>query len=415
MDLSLEQLVFLTGPWGARLLAEDLPAEPLRQIEALRRLCGVDQAAAVAKLLTLRHKAAASGRFTPELAGRLLATDRMLQQASSMRLAIWKGHRLAELLGGASGDDGGPREVWDLCCGMGGDAIGLASAGFTVRGVDIDPAAALCAAHNTTEARMGPRCEFEVGDVKGLSLPAEAVVHVDPDRRAGGRRTIDLTDFSPGPGVLAKLASRTIGGGIKLPPGADAADADRLHAGLLEYVSEAGVCKQLIAWWYPGAEPNRDRPRRRATVLAGPLDDPVATSIDAGVAPYAPVNEPGPWLIEPDPALIAAQAVDDLAAAEGLWRVAVGLPWLFGDRPLNSPLASCFEVLTDVPGRERDVARAVRKLGGGTVEVKPRGLKLDTDRLQRQLRGKGDRELAILWCRLGEKRRAFICRREKPL
>jgi hypothetical protein len=238
-------------------------------------------------------------------------------------------------------------------------------------------------------------------------------VHVDPDRRASGRRTIDLSDFSPGPSVLARLASCTSAGAIKLPPGIDAAELERIRAGLLEYVGEAGVCKQLIAWWYPAAAPGDDRPRRRATVLAGPLDDPAATSIDAGVAPYAPIGEPGRWLIEPDPALIAADAVDDLAAAEGLRRIAVGLPWLFGERPLRTPLAACFEVLADVPGRVRDVARAVRKLDGATVEVKPRGVKLDTDRLQRELRGKGGRPLAVLWCRLGERQRAFICRREK--
>ncbi len=36
---------------------------------------------------------------------------------------------------------------------------------------------------------------------------------------------------------------------------------------------------------------------------------------------------------------------------------------------------------------------------------------IDPDRLQRQLRGRGRMPLAILWCRLGAKQRAFICRR----
>ena len=411
MDLTLEQLEFLAGPEGARLLASDLPAEPLRQVEALRRVCGAGEAAAVAELLALRRRAAASGRFAPDFAAKMLATDKLLQQASSMRLAFWKGRRLAELLGGSAGPDGRARTVWDLCCGLGGDTIGLAAAGFDVRAVDSDPSAVLCAGHNAAAAGFGPRCRFEVGDAGALDVPTDAVVHADPDRRASGKRSIDLADFSPDASVLAGLASRTTAGGIKLPPGIDAADLERIPASRYEYVSEGGVCKQFIAWWHPGATPGREGPRRRATVLSGPLEEPRAASIDAGVAPYAPIGKPGRWLFEPDPALIAAEAVDDLAAAEGLWRIAVGLPWLFGDRPLQTALAACFEVLADVPGRVRDVTRAARRLEGGTVEVKPRGLKLNTDRLQRQLRGKGKKTLAVLWCRLGRKQRAFICRR----
>jgi hypothetical protein len=153
-------------------------------------------------------------------------------------------------------------------------------------------------------------------------------------------------------------------------------------------------------------------PRRTATVLTGPLEDPQPVSLPAGVAPYAPIAPPGEWLIEPDPAVIAAQAVDDLAAALGLWRLEAGLAWLFGDKPVDTPLARSFRVLADVPGRPRDVAHAVRQFGGGTVEVKTRGVKLDTDRLQRQLAGRGSRPLAILWCRTGRKERAFICQRE---
>jgi len=386
----------------------DLPAEPLRAVELLRRHCSPDEAAAVVTLRALRQRAVASGRFPEEMAAELLATDKLLQQASSIRLAIWKGRRLAEMLGAQQ-----PRatEVWDLCCGLGGDAIGLARAGLAVRGVDSDPAAVLCARHNARAAGVDDLCSFEVGDVEDLDLPADAVVHIDPDRRVSGRRSIELGDFSPAGPTLARIVARTGAGAMKLPPGADALELESIPAGMFEYVSEAGICKQLVAWWHNKAQACRAAPRRRATVLTGPLEDPHATSIDAGVAPYAPIGRPGPWLIEPDPALVAAEAVDDLAAAQGLWRVAIGLPWLFGDKLVHTPMATCFEVLADVPGRNRDIAQAVQKLGGGTVEVKPRGLKMDTDRLQRQLRGPGRMPLAILWCRLGAKQRAFICRR----
>ncbi len=410
MELTVAQLEFLSGPKAAELLAVDLPTNELRAVDLLRRQCSPGEAAAIITLRELRQRAVASGRFPPELADKMLATDKLLQQASSMRLAIWKGRRLADLLSPGTQQATGAA-VWDLCCGLGGDAIGLARAGFGVRGVDNDPAAVLCATHNSRAAGVDELCAFETADVERLDLPADAVVHIDPDRRASGRRTIELGDFSPPGPALARIVARTRAGALKLPPGADAMELESIVAEMFEYVSEAGVCKQLVAWWNHQGHAGQDTPRRRATILTGPLEDPQAVSIDAGVAPYAPIGLPGPWLIEPDPALLAAEAVDDLAAAEGLWRIAIGLPLLFGERPVHTPMATCFEVLADVPGRNRDIAHAVRKLDGGTVEVKPRGLKMDTDRLQRQLRGRGRRPLAILWCRLGAKQRAFICRR----
>ena len=48
---------------------------------------------------------------------------------------------------------------------------------------------------------------------------------------------------------------------------------------------------------------------------------------------------------------------------------------------------------------------------GGIVEIKPRGLKLDTDALQKRLRGKGERALSILWCKIGSREQAFIAER----
>ncbi len=393
----------------------DLPADELRALGLLRRSCSPEESRAVMALRSLRKRAAGSGRFPQELAQKMLATDKLLQQASSMRLAIWKGRQFAEMLrtsrAGTADSAKLVPEVWDLCCGLGGDAIGLALAGLRVRGVDSDPAAVLCATHNAIAAGVDDLCRFELADVEQLDLPAGTAVHIDPDRRASGRRSIEFADFSPGEQFLAHLAGRTVAGAMKLPPGADAAELQSIQAGLFEYVSEAGICKQLVAWWHADQAAGDGGPQRRATVLTGSLEDPRATSIEAGVAPYAPIREPGQWLVEPDPAIVAAEAVDDLAAAHDLWRIAIGLPWLFGDRVVRTLLASCFEVLADVPGRKRDIAKAVRKLGGGCVEVKTRGVKLDTDSLQRQLRGRGDRPLAILWCRQGPRQRAFICRR----
>jgi hypothetical protein len=48
------------------------------------------------------------------------------------------------------------------------------------------------------------------------------------------------------------------------------------------------------------------------------------------------------------------------------------------------------------------------------VEVKPRGVKLDTDALQRELRGRGERPLVVLWGKVGAAQVAFIAERWSP-
>ena len=382
-----------------------LPSDPLAAQKVLRSRCETGQAAAVATLRRLRARAV--GKFPDRLAERLLATDTLLQQASSLRLGVYVGRRLKVL----AERTGGGAAAWDLCCGLGADGIGLAMAGLDVCMVDRDAKALLCAEHNAAAAGVGDRCGTRAADVTQLTLPGDAVVHVDPDRRATGRRGIRLTDCRPGAEFLRPLVEGTRAGAIKLSPMVPADEVRDWPDVGVEYVSEHGVCKQMVVWW-PGSAAaeavGEDGGRRWATVVCGAADDPQSVSIFGGLALAAVREEPGGWLIEPDAAVIAAHAVDDLAAAEGLWRIEPGLVWLFGDRPVRSPLARSFRVLRVVPGREKTVRRALAELGGGVVEVKPRGVRMDTDVMQRRLRGKGKRRLVVLWGRVGRAERAFL-------
>jgi hypothetical protein len=270
--------------------------------------------------------------------------------------------------------------------------------------------ALLCAKHNVKVAGLEDHCEFHQADVRDLRVPANAIVHFDPGRRSGSRRVQRLKDYQPGGSFLRELASKTSQGMVKLSPALDLEELPAVDYSELEYVSEGNVCKQLLAWW--GGNPS-GRPATTATVLTGPMDDPAAESIDARQAGSVNVRPPGRYLIEPDPAVIAAGACEALAEEYELWFLVPGLVWLSGDHPLETTLATSFEILDVVPGRDRDVKRSLVALDAGTVEIKTRGVKLDTDRLQKQLSGKGSRRLTVLWCRLHEHQRAFIAERHK--
>ena len=238
-------------------------------------------------------------------------------------------------------------------------------------------------------------------------LAADIVSHFRPAGRV-------LEPCKGGGAFLRALPRRAAAGAMKLSPAVEWTELTDLPVDRLEYVGEGGVCKQLVAWWGADGRDGAGRPARMATVVAGDPFAPESTSLPAGEAPYAPICEAGAWLVEPDATVVAARGVDNLAAAEGLWRLAAGLVWLSGDEPVETPLARSFRILAAVPGRERDVARALRKLDAGVVEIKPRGVHVDTDALQRRFRGRGRRRVAVLWGRLGQRQRAFLCERHGP-
>lgn len=404
MALTLEQLEFLAGDDGADALKLDLPDDPLSAQVRLRKKFSYDEACAIGHMRELRKRPIAAAKFSCGLADRMLLSDELLQQCSSLRLANYVGRRMAEIAASV-----GAAEVMDLCCGLGGDAIGLASAGLNVAGYDISPEAIVCSVHNANAAGVGDRTSFTAADVMKLDIPSSAVVHIDPDRRAGGRRVVGLSQLRPGEEFLRKLVETTAGGAMKLSTAMDSSELDDWPGVRLEYVSEDGVCKQLVVWWSPGGT---DAPSRSATAVWGDMNDPQSETIAAD-APPAPFGEIGPWLIEPGPEVIAARAVDALAARNNLWRAYPGMLWMFGADPVDSHLARSYEIIQTVPGREREIRIALKKLGAGLVEIKSRGVSIDTDALQRRLRGKGDRKLVVLWTRMGDKQKAFIGVRRK--
>ncbi len=407
MALTVSQLEYLCSQAGSDAMGLDLPEEPLLAQKRLRKQFSVEQANAISFMRTFRKHVATCGKFPTEWAPQMMGSDDLLQQASSIRLGRYIARRLARTGG----------SVHELCCGMGGDAISLAAEGMKVACVDISGESLICARQNVRAADFADKCTFCQADIAELDLPADSVVHIDPDRRFGGRRSVAMEDYSPPADVLRKLVETTRAGAMKLSPALGRDELADWPGVTLEHISEGGTCKQLVVWWGVNAENDAaagEAGGNRATIVSGELDAPQSISISAGVAPLAEIRaieNAGEYLIEPGPEVLAAGAVDDLAQREGLWRIGANLVWLFADAPADTPFGRSFHILDRVPGRVKDIRRAVNRLGGGVVEVKPRGVPMDTDKMQRALSRKGDRPLAVLWTRLGDKQTAFIAER----
>ncbi len=397
MSLELSIWKFLASEQGASLLREDWSGDALAAVSLLRKRCTPEQAGAVYSLWQARRKAA--GKFPDAFAAAALMTDRMLQQASSWRLASWLGRELVA---------GGCGAVWDLCSSMGIDSFGLARAGLSVVGVDCDEAAVFCATYNA--AALGATgCEFRVGRVEESlgEIPSAAWVHIDPDRRASGKRSAALADCSPGEEVLRRVVDETAGGVMKLSP-AMGWGALAEWPVKIEYVSEAGVCRQLLAWW---GEAAANRPERCATLISGEMELPVATQVICGEASPASLQPLGAYLYELDAAVIAAGGVDDLAAELGLWRVDSRLEWLSGDATVSHPAMRGFAVVGECPARPREIRALLRDAGAGEVAIKPRGVRVNTSKMQRELRGEGERAVVVFWGSFGRSERCILAER----
>jgi hypothetical protein len=346
-------------------MAETQPSVQLAA--AFRRELSADRARLVLEQAVLRRRAREKFSAPDEL----FFTARGLEQSTGEVIALYKASRFPA---------GAP--VADLCCGIGGDLLGLARRG-PATGVDCDPVAALFAAANT-------HATVQCSDMVEIALDRFAAWHIDPDRRPQGRRTVRAQLHEPGPGTLDRLRSQQSDGAIKLAPAA------RLPESVVaeveqEWISHAGECKQLVLWLDALAN---NVGRRRATRLAS--DGCAASFVGDPNLPIPVSTRLRRYVLEPDPAVLAAHLTGDLAARYNLDSVAASIPYFTTDARPHDPLLDAFEIHEVLPFDIARVKRLIRARDVGELEIKKRGVKCDPARLRMQLRPKGNARATLI-------------------
>jgi hypothetical protein len=383
-------LEYVRGAEGVRLrqavseLAD--PGHPtVAQIAALRKRFPAEPLHAALTLAALQDKAAGPGGKFPQLSY-VWATPEALEQATHMLVAGHKARRFSRVK---------PTHIFDLCAGIGGDALALAEVA-PVTAIDLSPVRTACLEFNAADLPVRPRFPLEIrtGDILDLrtTLPAGAWVHVDPARRSAGRRSARYEDLVPGPDVLAGLFGRCRGGVMKLSP---AVEFGSLPPGHLELVSHRGTVVQAMLWLGPFPEAPGTR---TATVLWDGLPGwsccavPEAVSLEQISVLRDPAIEKVVYFYEVDGAVTRAGLAAALARENHLLPVTVDGGYLIGEPGtpvLRHPGLAAFEVYAVVPFSIDRVVQALRRLpavAAGPVEVKSRGQPagVDTDRLQVQ-------------------------------
>jgi hypothetical protein len=238
-------------------------------------------------------------------------------------------------------------------------------------------------------------------DVLRLRL-RDAVFHLDPARRAGGRRIRRFEDYRPGPAYLTRLLEHNPCGAVKLGPGVALDELPSIGGTTeIELISDRGALVQTVLWTgrlahHPG--------RRTATLL------PQGCSLTG--SPGEPHGAPlGQYLYEADPAVERARLLGHLAEAVGAGALHPSQRLLTSDDRLHSPWLAPFEVLDSMPWRERKVRAWLRAHRAGQVEVKTRGGFVDPNALQKKLSTSEGIPVTLFVLRLDKNRIAILTRR----
>ncbi|WP_410785690.1 THUMP-like domain-containing protein [Kribbella sp. C-35] len=374
----------LDGP-GAEVLAAACaayrPGKELQLVEKLRRRYDATLVTTAVTQAALRHRAVA--KFGPD-AERMYFTPDGLEQATRTTVSTHRAARVA-----LSQID----TMVDLGCGIGGDLIVMARAGMLVTGVERDPETAAVARANL--AAFDLPGEVLVGDAETTDLTSYDMVFADPARRSDGRRVFDHNAYSPPWSFVTQLLQRTAC--VKVAPGIP---HDAIPEGVeAEWISDSGEVKEAALWsgdLYGGTP-------RRATLLPGGASVSDAPDADSG-----PV---GKYIYEPDGAVVRAGLVTAVAVAVDGWLLDPRIAYVTASTYVPTALASAYEVLEELPYKEKALRSWVRSQRIGTLEIKKRGVDLDPAQLRKKLAPKGSTSATLIITRIGRDAVAYSCRR----
>jgi hypothetical protein len=400
---ALDDHRWLVGPDAARQLAElAITAEPLHQLATrLRKTLSAERTHLILAQMELRRRAAA--KFAD--AERMFFTPTALQQATDQWVGACKAGRFPP-----------GRPVADLCCGIGGDLLGMAQRGPVV-GVERDPAVALLAEANCREVlgivtsqsggAVSPPyfAEIRLADARQIALGDLAAWHIDPDRRASGRRTTRLEAYEPSLAELDRLLTQNPNAAVKLAPATVVPDR-WAEAAELEWISREGECRQQVAWFGGLAQ---SPGQRSATVVS--KTDAAHTITGRPDVPLTVAPQIGRYAYEPDAAVLASRLVGDVASRHALCAIAADVAYLTGDALIEDVALAAFEVRDLMPLELKRLKEYLRRRRIGKIEVKKRGLSIDPDRLRRQLASDGEASATLLLTRHGQRSLAIVARR----
>jgi hypothetical protein len=383
MDLEAFRWLLTDDGQGLLARAAALEGGELHAQAELRRRASPEQVAAALTQVDLRRRA--EPKFGAS-AARMYFTPDGLEQATRAAVAE---HRAARLKAFDT------KTLIDLGCGIGGDLLAASAAGLTSAGVDLDPVRVAVAEANLQA--LGLPGAVAVADATRVDTSPFDVAYADPARRSGSGRTFRADEWEPPWSFVERLLTRDacvkVAPGIPhtlVPPGVEA-----------EWVSDGGEVKEAALWSGQLAST-----ARRATVIAA---GGLATLTDED-DPGAAVRAVGEFLYEPDGAVVRAGLVTAVAHGVEGGLVDRHIAYVTSDRSFRTPFARGYQVLEELPFREKQLRAALRERGVGRLTIKKRGVDVVPEQLRKRLDLAGEAEATIVLTRVAGHGTALLVR-----
>ncbi len=356
----------------------------------------------IAEALTqsrLREKA--SAKFG-DFAERMFFTAAGLEQATRLTVAAHHASRFR---------NAGATHIIDMGCGIGADSMACAALGLRVTSIEVDPLTACFA-----RANLAPFPEAEVVEADARHVDIAAVgadaIWMDPARRdAAGHRLKNPEDWAPPLSMALGVARHFASAGIKVAPGiAHGLCPEDAH---VQWISVDGDLVEAVIWMGRAAP----QPGRSALVIQQgnpiPYDAGVSSASEA-IDDVVPLPL-GPYIYEPDPAVIRSGGIARLCREHGLAPVSERIAYLTGEA-VTSPLITGFRVIEVLPLAVKDIKKALAAHGVRRLEIKKRATDQDPEKLRAKLSlpkkaSSADKKAVLLLCPVLGKHRAILAER----
>jgi len=371
--------------------------EPVRALATLRKT-GKNTDLAAAAWEVARFRSRAVGKLGP-IASSLIFDRDGYEMASSVGCSAYH----ADILCGW-----GAKHVVDLCGGIGVDALAFAARGLQVTVYEIDPGRAEMVRCNAAAAGLSGLIDVRCEDVTNARFPESATAaYFDPARRTETRRrSIAPEDMSPPLSLVNQLRDRGMGHIlVKLAPSSDRGLGAH-YDGSLEFLSDDGECKEALLRIGDGGMSNG--------VSAVILPDRIV--ISATAATTTPIEARiGSYVYEPDPAVIRAGHVGEVATAADGWLLDADVAYVMSDARCELAYAVRYAIVESFPFHVKKLQQALDRLGAGRVIVKKRAVAIEPIELAKKLKLTGEKEYVVIISRSGKTQWCMIALRDSGL
>lgn len=394
-----QDFIRLISAEGQSLLAKvgvlEAKADVVKLVAQLRGE-GHDAGLVAAVLTQAKLRRRAANKFG-EFANRMLFSEAGLEQASRLAVAALHADRFRRAK---------IKTVADLGCGIGAEAMAMASLDINVQAFEIDELTAAIATYNLNPFE---NALVQLADVTELNLSEFDGLFFDPARRElnSPARERTLRKFDPAafrPSfdfVLAAAKKKPTG--IKLGPGHPheqiPADCEA------QWVSVAGDLVELSLWFGAVARPEV---KRAALLIAdGKKHEIISSSIERTDAPIGELQE---FIYEPDNAVIRSHLLGNLAAEIGAHLFAPEIAYLTSAQKIDSPWLKAYQLIDNLAFDRKKLKAYLRERNIGTLEIKKRGSDIVPEQLRKELSPKGEGAATLMITRVGDAHRALLCK-----